>query len=95
VPENLKELTVPVLSLLPLLENITVHNRIDSDHPMQVTITSRDKAIMVCNTLQPKKSTPSTNGTGLDNLSHRYQVLKGMDISIEKDEKTFCVILPL
>ena len=95
VPEHLKEKTVPVLSLLPLLENVTVHNRIDSDHPMYITITSRDKAILVSNTLQPKKSAPSTNGTGLDNLSHRYQVLKGMDISVEKDEKSFCVILPL
>ena len=94
VPEQLKELTVPVLSLLPLLENITIHNRIDSDHPMHVTITSKDKSLIVSNTLQPKKSTPSTNGTGLDNLSHRYQVLKGVDIGIEKDEKTFCVILP-
>lgn len=95
VPENLKELTVPVLSLLPLLDNITIHNRIDSDHPMQVTITSSNKALLVSNTLQPKISAPTTNGTGLDNLSHRYQVLKGMDISIEKDEKRFCVILPL
>lgn len=95
VPEQLKELTVPVLSLLPLLENITIHNRIDSDHPMYVTITSKDKNLLVSNTLQPKKSAPSTNGTGLDNLSRRYQVLKGADISIEKDDNRFCVILPL
>lgn len=26
------ELTLPVLSLLPLVENVTVHNRIDSEH---------------------------------------------------------------
>ena len=95
VPEQLKEITVPVLSLLPLLENITIHNRIDSDHPMKVSITSRDKTLIVSNTLQPKKSIPPTNGTGLANLSHRYQVLKGMDISIEKDDQSFSVILPL
>lgn len=32
------ELTLPVLSLLPLVENVTVHNRIDSEHKMEITI---------------------------------------------------------
>ena len=32
VPEKDHELMLPVLSLLPLIENVTVHNQIDSNH---------------------------------------------------------------
>ena len=32
------ELTLPVLSLLPLVENVTVHNMIDSEHKMEIII---------------------------------------------------------
>ena len=31
-------LTLPVLSLLPLVDNVTVHNRIDSEHKMDISI---------------------------------------------------------
>ena len=38
VPEDKRNLRIPVLSLLPLVENVTVHNIIDSEHRMDILI---------------------------------------------------------
>ena len=39
VSEDNKNLKIPVLSLLPLIDNIVMHNTIDSEHIMEVSIT--------------------------------------------------------
>ena len=51
------ELTLPVLSLLPLVENVTVHNMIDSEHKMEITIRlNEQKELVVSNPIYPKLS---------------------------------------
>lgn len=96
VPESSLKKELPVLSLLPLLENVTVHNTVDSDHLMNVKIlVNENEELVVCNTKHPKLQKPSTNGTGLRNLEHRYRILKRADIRIEENETQFQVILPL
>lgn len=90
------ELTLPVLSLLPLVENVTVHNRIDSEHKMEITIRlNEQKELVVSNPIYPKLSPPDTNGTGLKNLENRFALLMNRQIRIECDENTFRVYLPL
>lgn len=90
------ELTLPVLSLLPLVENVTVHNRIDSEHKMEITIRlNEQKELVVSNPIYPKLSPPDTNGTGLKNLESRFTLLMNRQIRIEYDENTFRVYLPL
>ena len=90
------ELTLPVLSLLPLVENVTVHNRIDSEHKMEITIRlNEQKELVVNNPIYPKLSPPDTNGTGLRNLESRFTLLMNRQIRIECDENTFRVYLPL
>ena len=90
------ELTLPVLSLLPLVENVTVHNMIDSEHKMEITIRlNEQKELVVSNPIYPKLSPPDTNGTGLRNLESRFTLLMNRQIRIECDENTFRVYLPL
>lgn len=90
------KLTLPVLSLLPLVENVTVHNRIDSEHKMEITIRlNEQKELVVSNPTYPKLSPPDTNGTGLRNLESRFTLLMNRQIRIECDENTFRVYLPL
>lgn len=90
------ELTLPVLSLLPLVENVTVHNRIDSEHKMEITIRlNEQKELVVSNSIYPKLSPPDTNGTGLRNLESRFTLLMNRQMRIECDENTFRVYLPL
>lgn len=87
---------IPTLSLLPLLENVVMHNIIDSDHKMQVDIFVNDKnELVVSNPVYPKTDAPVTNGTGLDNLKSRFMLIMEKEIRIEQDPGSFRVYLPL
>lgn len=94
-PEAL-EWRLPVLSLLPLIDNVVIHNAIDSDHKMEVKIWVNDQdELVVANPIFPKFTPPVTNGTGLTNLKNRFTLLMGKNIRVEKDETNFCVYLSL
>lgn len=86
---------LPVLSFLPLLENVTTHNRIDSDHPMTVSIYTEAGYVVVSNPVCPKLSRPVTHGTGLANLRHRFGLLTGKRVEVDDSGRVFIVKLPL
>ncbi len=89
-------LKIPVLSLLPLIDNVVVHNIIDSEHKMEVTIGLNDQMeLVVSNPVFPKLSPPDTNGTGLINLENRFSILLNKKIRTKNDGKVFRVFLPL
>lgn len=96
VDDNKINLRLPVLSLLPLIDNIVVHNMIDSEHRMEITIQLNEHdELVVSNPIYPKLSPPDTNGTGLKNLENRFALLMNKQIRIACDEKMFHVYLPL
>lgn len=96
VPDEFMQHTLPVLSLLPLIDNIVIHNIIDSEHRMEVKIWVHDgRELCVSNPLFPKPTSPYTNGTGLLNLTFRFSLLTRKDIRISNDGKVFTVFLPL
>lgn len=96
VPARYLNLSIPVLALLPLIENVTVHNMIDSDHRMRVDIMMNDeKELIVVNPLYPKQYKPETHGTGLSNLEKRFALLMNKQIRTEQTDNEFKVILPL
>lgn len=96
VPEEANGQMLPVLSLLPLMENVTVHNQIDSEHRMYVRIFLNERGeLAVTNPVYPKLLPPDTNGIGLQNLSNRFRLMMEKDIRVETDGETFCVWLPL
>ena len=87
---------MPVLSLLPLVENVVKHNIIDSEHKMNVRIyVSNDKDLIVTNPIYRKYHTESSHGIGLSNLSARYKLLTGKEIKMKEENACFTVILPL
>ena len=87
---------LPVLSILPLLDNIVVHNSIDSDHKMTIKIhINENNELVVSNPIYPKLSAALTNGTGLTNLESRFLLLVGKSIRIKDDGNLFTVYLPL
>jgi LytS/YehU family sensor histidine kinase len=89
-------LKIPVLSLLPLIDNIVIHNTIDTQHKMEVTIRLNELSeLVVSNPLYPKLTPSVTNGTGLQNLENRFVLLMNKQIRVEDDGKTFTVYLPL
>jgi sensor histidine kinase YesM len=96
VPDEKKNLRLPVLSLLPLINNIVEHNIIDSQHKMEATIRlNKNCELEISNPVFPKLTPPTTNGTGLKNLENRFALLMNKQIKIENDGKIFCVYLPL
>jgi LytS/YehU family sensor histidine kinase len=96
VEEDKKNLKIPVLSLLPLIENVAMHNTIDSEHRMNVNIfLNPDLELVISNPIFPKIDPKSTNGTGIKNLENRFQLMMNKNIRIEDDGKMFSVFLPL
>jgi signal transduction histidine kinase len=47
------------------------------------------------NPIYPKQFRQETHGTGLQNLSKRFALLTGKQVSVKDDGETFRVILPL
>lgn len=87
---------LPVLSILPLIENVVAHNTIDSDNKMVVTIRLNEQnELVVFNPRHPKLSPAETNGTGLINLNNRFLLLINKPIRIDDNENFFSVYLPL
>lgn len=96
VNEESRDLKLPVLSLLPLIENVAMHNTIDSEHHMEVNISLNPQGeLSVSNPVFPKLSLPDTNGTGLKNLEHRFFLLMNCHIRVVEEENRFTVYLPL
>lgn len=96
VSETSKNLKIPVLSLLPLIENIVMHNTIDSDHIMEVNICMNPQMeLSISNPVYPKLTPPVSNGTGLKNLENRFMLLMNRKIRIIDDKIRFTVYLPL
>ncbi|MCW3785279.1 sensor histidine kinase [Plebeiibacterium sediminum] len=96
VDDTRMDLKIPSLSLLPLVDNIVVHNTIDSEHKMEVMIKTNDKGeLEISNPIYPKIAPNITNGIGLKSLENRFHLLMNKKIKIKNDGKTFTVILPL
>lgn len=96
VGEDMMAYKLPVLSILPLIENVVVHNKIDSEHKMLVSIYLNDKnELVVSNPVYPKLTLPETNGTGLKNLNNRFSLILNKQIRIENSGGIFNVYLPL
>lgn len=96
VPDENRDLKLPVLSLLPLIDNVVVHNTIDSEHKMEVNIClNQEMELSVSNPVYPKLSSPDTNGTGLKNLENRFLLLMNKQIRVKNEGNRFTVYLPL
>lgn len=88
--------SLPILSILPLIENAVKHNIISRQYPLQIDIyTNPDKEVVVSNHIQPKVEDSAGSGIGLKNLWGRYRMLTGKDITITQRKEYFKVSLPL
>ena len=87
---------LPVLTLLPVIENVIVHNCIDSAHAMTISITINEHGeLVVSNPVYPKQQPLRTNGTGLKNLANRLELMAGRKLRVESSENRFTVYIPL
>jgi hypothetical protein len=96
VPEEKKNKLIPVLSLLPLIENVVKHNMIDSENKMTVSVFMNEQdELVITNPIHEKLDKADKNGIGLINLSDRFELLLNQKIRIESLHGIFQVYLPL
>lgn len=95
IPQELLQRQVPPMAVQMLVENAVKHNEISNRNPLTVYICTEGNSLCVSNRIQPKLSDSSSTCIGLANLSKRYQLLLGRDITIEENNKNFKVTLPL
>lgn len=85
---------VPPLTLQLLAENVIKHNAISQSKPMVLELTLEDDCLVVSNVIKPKKG-GVLSGKGLTNLTSRYRLLCGRDITVVNDGQCFTVKVPL
>ncbi|WP_321332275.1 histidine kinase [uncultured Bacteroides sp.] len=96
IDDEKRNLKLPVLSLLPVVENVVKHNIIDSYNPMEITLsTNANDELVIVNPIHEKLDAGESSGIGLENLSKRFELLTGKNIRIEKNNGCFMVYLPL
>ncbi len=86
---------IPPMSLQLLIENAVKHNAVLPDDPLVINILTDHCILIVSNNLKPRVSCNPGIGIGLKNLSKKYEIIAGTDISVLKDSNTFTVKLPL
>ncbi|MDR0565664.1 MAG: histidine kinase [Prevotellaceae bacterium] len=96
IPDQKKAMLLPVLSLLPVIENVVKHNMIDSENQMCVSISvTEDDELAIANPIHNKLDKTDKNGIGLANLSDRFRLLTTKKIRVENKNGVFCIFLPL
>jgi ligand-binding sensor domain-containing protein len=96
INERYMHYLLPIHSMQLLMENITKHNIISSDKPLQVEIMTTTKdTILIKNQLRKKDTRSTSNGLGLNGINELYRLLTNKKITIESASEYFSVELPL
>lgn len=86
---------IPSSGVLMLVENAIKHNVITSSAPLTISITANADLLEVCNNINPRAEQPEGTGTGLKNLSARYDLLIQKKPQIDEASGVFRAKLPL
>lgn len=95
IPDEYLSYWLPVLALLPLVENVIKHNEISQSHPMTVEIYTDEECLCIVNKIRSKIDPPAPGGIGLENLNRRYKILMDKEIITRKSADVYSVCLPL
>ena len=94
--ENINtEAKVVPLSLQLLLENAVKHNVISEQKPLHIKIYIENDVLVIQNNFQKKAVLQDGQGVGIQNIISRYHIITDRKVSIEQNENTFTVKLPI
>lgn len=89
------DLKIVPLSLQLLLENAVKHNVVSSLKPLTIKIYEQDGFLMIENNINPKEAIGKSTKVGLRNIADRYGLITRRRVTIENNNTTFKVSLPL
>ena len=92
-PDHLNRKILP-FALQLLIENAIKHNSMSYRTPLTIDIYDLNGKMVVENDVRPRTTMDRPSGTGLHNLSQRYQLAAGKDILITRDALKFKVEIP-
>ncbi|MDP4176584.1 MAG: histidine kinase, partial [Bacteroidota bacterium] len=95
IEERYLSYKLPVLTLLPIIENVAKHNEISSTNPMVIHICTDDDNLIIMNKIKKKIDPVLSEGIGLKNLNNRFKILLNKEIKIKMTHEDFYVYLPL
>lgn len=91
----MKEMKVVPLSLQLLLENAVKHNIISEQKPLLIKIYIDNDVLVIQNNYQKKSVLQDGQGVGIQNIISRYHIITDRKVTIEQNEHTFTVKLPI
>lgn len=95
IPEHLKDLMIPPMTLQILVENAIKHNTFSLNQPLKIELKAKnDSAVHVINNKTVQPANVSSNKIGLQNIALRYQYFTSEKIKI-LDEDNFEVVVPI
>jgi LytS/YehU family sensor histidine kinase len=94
IPEEVKKLQLPPLTLQMILENIFNCNRINKSAPLLISISYTKDCLEIRNSIRPKLGSYD-NESGLENIAKKFWLLCQQSIDIEKTDKERAIYLPL
>jgi len=95
LPADLESVKVIPFTLQMLVENAIKHNIVSGKKPLTISISKAGNFIVVKNNLQVKTSGVESMGTGLQNITNRYELLTNKRVEVIAGAAEFSVSLPL
>lgn len=89
------EAKVVPLSLQLLLENAVKHNVISEQKPLHIKIYIDNDVLVIQNNYQKKSVLQDGQGVGIQNIISRYDIITDRKVTIEQNENTYTVKLPI
>jgi two-component system, LytTR family, sensor kinase len=94
IPDEMRKVLIPPLSLQLLIENAVKHNKATSETPLYIAVFEANDTLIIQNNINPKPFVSYSEGLGLENLQKRFSLLVA-PIEYGEDNELFKVILPL
>ena len=87
---------IPPLTLQLLMENAIKHNAVSKETPLLIDLfIDEDEKLVMQNNINPKISSGTSSGLGLQNITSRFRLLTNEEVEIIDDGKNFIVRIPL